>query len=120
MSYPRGLMDSRVTIYHPVQHESAYGRMAAKYEPVKEIWAWVTFVRGARALHHGDMTVYQSRMIRCDAHSELTQYSRLCIDGKYYVIDSINTDRQRNECQITAYEVENIDQTIHESNAYGY
>lgn len=112
MSYPRGQMDKRVTIYTPVNHDSAYGRTTPKYEAQKTIWAWVTWVRGARALHHGDMTVYQTVMVRCDVHSCLTQYARLRIDGKYYVIDTINTDERLDECQITAYEVENIDQVI--------
>lgn len=112
MSYPRGKMDRRVTIYTPVRQQSAYGQGAVKYQPAGTVWAWVTWVRGARALHHGGTDIYQTVMVRCDISPHLTAYSRLRIGDRYYVIDSINTEHSANECQMTAFEVENINQNI--------
>lgn len=112
MSYPRGQMDKRVQVYAPVRQDSLYGKAQVQYRPVVRIWAWVTFTRGARAMQHGHMEVYHSVMVRCDVHRDLTPYSRLEIGGKYYVIDSIHDDRARNECQITAFEVEAIDKEV--------
>lgn len=110
MSYPRGNMDKRVKIFAPVRTESKYGVASVQYKEVAKVWAWVTFVRGARAMHHGQMDVYQSIMVRCDIHPAITPHTRLQIGSKYYVIDSINTEEGKNECQMTAYEVETIDQ----------
>lgn len=112
MSYPRGKMDKRVAVYAPVRQQGAYGQGAVKYQPVATLWAWVTWVRGARALHHGGTDIYQTVMVRCDISRHITAYSRLQIGEKYYVIDSINTSQSANECQLTAFEVENINQTV--------
>lgn len=106
MSYPRGLMDKRVRILGPVRQESAYGQAEVQYEEVARVWAWVTWVRGARALQHGQTDVYQSVMVRCDVHEKLDKYCRLEIDGRCYVIDSMQVERGKNECQVTAFEVE--------------
>ena len=108
MSYPRGQMDKRVKIFAPVREESAYGQGEVQYEEVARVWAWVTWVRGARAMQHGQMDVYQSVMVRCDVNEKLTRFCRLEIDGRFYVIDSMNEDRGRNECQVTAFEVESL------------
>ena len=106
MSYPRGQMDKRVRILAPVRQESDYGQAEVQYEEVARVWAWVTWVRGARAMHHGQMDVYQSVMVRCDVNEKLTRFCRLEIDGRYYVIDSMHVEKSRNECQVTAFEVE--------------
>ena len=106
MSYPRGQMDKRVRILAPVRQESDYGQAEVQYEEVARVWAWVTWVRGARAMHHGQMDVYQSVMVRCDVNEKLTRFCRLEIDGRRYVIDSMNVEKSRNECQVTAFEVE--------------
>lgn len=103
-------MDKRVKIFTPVRSESKYGVASVQYKEVAKVWAWVTFVRGARAMHHGQMDVYQSIMVRCDIHPTITPHTRLQIGSKYYVIDSINTEENKNECQMTAFEVETIDQ----------
>lgn len=110
MSYPRGEMDERVKIYAPIRQESAYGQGHVVYQEVAKVWAWVTWTRGARAMHHGQMDVYNSIMVRCDCNDKITAYCRLEHDGKYYVIDSIHQSKKDNECQITAFEIESINE----------
>lgn len=105
-------MDRRVKVYAPIRQDSIYGTAQVQYRPVACIWAWVTWVKGARAMQHGHMEVYQSIMVRCDVHRDLTPYSRLEVEGRYYVIDTIHDDRSKNECQITAFEVESIDKEV--------
>lgn len=105
-------MDKRVRVYAPVRQESLYGQTQVQYREVARLWAWVTWVRGARAMQHGHMEVYQNVMVRCDISKHITPFSRLEIGGRYYVIDSINTEDARNECQITAFEVETIDKEV--------
>jgi head-tail adaptor len=112
MSYPRGQMDKRVRILAPVRHETDYGQAQICYEEVACVWAWVTWVRGARAMHHGQMDVYQSIMIRCDVSDKISRFCRVEVNGRYYVIESINVERSRNECQITAFEVDDINTDI--------
>lgn len=105
-------MDRRVKIYAPVRQTGKYGHTQVQYREVAQIWAWVTWVRGARALTRGQIDVYHSVMVRSDVNMHLTPHSRLEISGKYYVIDSINADERLNECQITAFEVETIDKEV--------
>lgn len=112
MSYPRGQMDKRVKIFAPVRQSNEYGQTHVQYREVAQMWAWVTWVRGARALSRGQIDVYHSVMVRSDVKAQLTPYSRLEISGKYYVIDSFHADEQLNECQITAFEVEAIDKEV--------
>lgn len=112
MSYPRGNMDKRVKLYAPVRQDSLYGQAQVQYRHVATVWAWVTWTRGARAMQNGHMEVYQSIMVRSDIHAELTRYTRLEVQGKFYVIDSINEDEAKNECQVTAFEVESIDKEV--------
>jgi hypothetical protein len=45
-------------------------------------------------------------MVRCDVNEKLSRFCRLEIDGRYYVIDSMHEEKSRNECQVTAFEVE--------------
>lgn len=110
MSYPRGMMNRRVTVFAPVRTASEFGQAGIRYEAVKKIWAWVTWVRGARALHHGQMDVYQTVMVRSDPHDCLDRHCRLQIGGKFYAVDSFNESRERHECQLTAFEIDNVNQ----------
>lgn len=109
MSYPRGKLCERIRLYNPVSVPGQYGSTVTKYIAEEApIWAWVTWVRGARALHAGHNDTYHSLMIRCDCHTALTPYTRIEWLGRFYIIDSFNADRRLNECQITCYMVDDI------------
>lgn len=108
MSYPRGQMDKRIKVYAPVSVVGDYGKIVEKYTHVGSFWAWVTWTKGARALNHGYVDVYNTLMVRLDAHACLNSRIRLEISGQYYLVESIHKSEEKNECQIVAVEVENI------------
>ena len=106
MGYPRGQMDKRVVVLAPVREESEYGQARVRYEQVLKMWAWVTWVKGTRAMHHGQMDVYQNIMVRCDFNRKIDRHCRLMIGEKCYVIDSFHAEEGKNEIQMTAFETE--------------
>lgn len=108
MSYQRGFLRDRITLWNPTHKESEYGGWHLRYIPMAKAWANVSFVKGQRALRNGEIDVYQTVMVRLDCHAMLTKRTRIEYDGRFWIIDSFNRDLGKNECQLTMFEIDDI------------
>lgn len=108
MSYQRGFLRDRITLWNPTRKDSEYGAGYIKYTPMAKVWANVSFVKGQRALRNGEIDVYQTVMVRLDCHAMLTKRTRIEYDGRFWIIDSFNRDLGKNECQLTMFEIDDI------------
>lgn len=104
MAYSSGMMNERVTVLLPVRQNGTVGARVA-YRKGRTLWAAVTWSKGVRALRNGEVTAYDTVMVRTRWTHEITKQCRLLHDGKFYVIDSLNASRRENTVQITATEV---------------
>ena len=109
MSYQRGFLNSRITLWNPTRQQSEYGAGYIKYTPMVKVWANVTFVKGQRAMRNGEIDVYQFAMVRLDCHPLLNRRTRIEYDGRYWIVDSFNRDLEKNECQFTIFEIDDIE-----------
>lgn len=108
MSYQRGFLRDRITLWNPTRKDSEYGAGYIKYTPMAKVWANVSFVKGQRAMRNGEVDVYQTVMVRLDCHAMLTKRTRIEYDGRFWIIDSFNRDLGKNECQLTMFEIDDI------------
>lgn len=108
MSYQRGFLRDRITLWNPTRKDSEYGAGYIKYTPMAKVWANVSFVKGQRAMRNGEVDVYQTVMVRLDCHAMLTKRTRIEYDGRFWIIDSFNRDFGQNECQLTMFEIDDI------------
>lgn len=108
MSYQRGFLRDRITLWNPTRKDSEYGAGYIKYTPMAKVWANVSFVKGQRAMRNGEIDVYQTVMVRLDCHAMLTKRTRIEYDGRFWIIDSFNRDLGKNECQLTMFEIDDI------------
>ena len=114
MSFSSGFLNQRITIARRAEEQnSTFGKQGQpKYTIIGTFWANHTFSKGAKALHEGALDAYETAMFRmrfCDC------VDRWCIikyEGKWYQIQSLNSDRQSNQIQITAIEMVNQNVTI--------
>ena len=114
MSFSSGFLNQRITIARRAEEQnSTFGKQGQpKYTIIGTFWANHTFSKGAKALHEGALDAYETAMFRmrfCDC------VDRWCIikyEGKWYQIQSLNSDRQSNQIQITAIEMVNQQVTI--------
>lgn len=108
MSYQRGFLRDRITLWNPTRKDSEYGAGYIKYTPMAKVWANVSFVKGQRAMRNGEVDVYQTVMVRLDCHAMLTKRTRIEYDGRFWIIDSFNRELGKNECQLTMFEIDDI------------
>ena len=108
MSYQRGFLRDRITLWNPTRKDSEYGAGYIKYTPMAKVWANVSYVKGQRAMRNGEIEVYQTVMVRLDCHAMLTKRTRIEYDGRFWIIDSFNRDLGKNECQLTMFEIDDI------------
>ena len=107
MAYSRGFLNKRVGVLTRAQAvDTDFGKAGGQFTLSLTIWANVAFVRGQKPLKEGAVDAYEILMVRCDWHSALKRECRLSIDGKTYLIQSFNADRERNEMQITCVELQ--------------
>lgn len=107
MGYETGMMDRRVTILaRKESEEGRFGRGSGGTEwvEVATVWAAVDWSRGVKAMREGALDAYDVVMVRTRWRADLTRENRLKIDGKTYMIESLNADRRANKIQITAHE----------------
>ena len=107
MGYSSGYINKRVLVLSRMAADAGeFGRGSGgqTYVVDKEIWASFDFVRGLSALREGAMDAYDTVMIRMRWCPTVTRESLLMHDGRVYEIQQLNSERQRNQMQITAQE----------------
>ncbi|MCD8207052.1 MAG: phage head closure protein [Bacteroidales bacterium] len=102
------MLSKRVTLIHPKQVEGLTGMGTGFYKgPV--VWAAVDWSRGTRALRQGEVEVYDTVMVRMRYRKDITRFTRLLYDKRFFVITTFNADVRANTIQITAQEIAKFD-----------
>ena len=115
MSYSTGMMNKRVAVLSRMAASAGeFGRGSGgqTYVVSQEVWAAIDFVRGLSALREGAMDAYDTVMIRLRWNPKVTRESLLWHDGKMYEVQQLNSERQRNQMQITAQERPDLERGV--------
>lgn len=115
MSYSTGMMNKRVAVLSRMAASAGeFGRGSGgqTYVVSQEVWAAIDFVRGLSALREGALDAYDTVMIRMRWNPTVTRESLLWHDGRMYEVQQLNSERQRNQMQITAQERPDLEQGV--------
>ena len=115
MSYSTGMMNKRVAVLSRMAASAGeFGRGSGgqTYVVSQEVWAAIDFVRGLSALREGALDAYDTVMIRMRWNPTVTRESLLWHDGRMYEVQQLNSERQRNQMQITAQERPDLEKNI--------
>lgn len=116
MSYSTGMMNKRVAVLSRMAASAGeFGRGSGgqTYVVSQEVWAAIDFVRGLSALREGALDAYDTVMIRMRWNPTVTRESLLWHDGRMYEVQQLNSERQRNQMQITAQERPDLEQGVY-------
>lgn len=115
MSYSTGMMNKRVAVLSRMAASAGeFGRGSGgqTYVVSQEVWAAIDFVRGLSALREGSLDAYDTVMIRMRWNPTVTRESLLWHDGRMYEVQQLNSERQRNQMQITAQERPDLERGV--------
>ena len=112
MAYSTGIMRDRVTILNrTAAQDGRFGLDSAgiEFEPVKTVWAYVSWSKGMQAMNAGALDVYGVVMVRMRYNTTVTERSRIQWQGKTYQIlpETFNPDRQGNTIQFLCQQIVN-------------
>lgn len=87
-------LTERIGIYVPeTTRDEHFGGQRTAYRHAQDVWASVRFLKGARALEHGEVYMQNSISVTTRLHPVLTDSCHIHWDGKTYQIDSFNRSR---------------------------
>lgn len=110
MAYSAGMLNKRITIAKRVTGTtptSATDTGKARYEILDTVWAAETWNKGAKAMQAGVLDAYDTVMFRMRYRSDVDRWCLIQYHGRWYQIQSLNSDYQENQLQITATEMAN-------------
>lgn len=101
------MLSKRVTVQNrSAASDTEYGRTAGDYADAHTYNANVTWSHGVKSMREGALDAYDTIMVRMRWHADVNRESRLKIEGKIYMIESLNGDREADEIQITCVELQ--------------
>ena len=108
------MMKYRVTVAKRYQDtQETFGKSGQpKYESLGTFWAAEDFNRGVKSLREGAYDAYDTVMFRMRYNAQIDRWCLLQYQGKWYQIQSFNSNYQENQIQITATEMANQQVTI--------
>ena len=115
MAYSSGMMNKRVTVAkRATTQDTTFGGSSTvtKYEILGTFWAAEDFNRGVKSLREGAYDAYDTVMFRMRYNAQIDRWCLLQYQGKWYQIQSFNSNYQENQIQITATEMANQQVTI--------
>ena len=124
--YSRDLLQERVAVAKRVAQEMGDFGMASggqQYEWLNQVesdhgfWCKHDWNRGTKALREGAVDAYDTVMFRMRWAKDVDRWCLIKYQGRWYQIQSLNEDYQRNEIQITATEMVNQNVTLVEPTA---
>jgi hypothetical protein len=86
-----------------------------KYQIVGTFYAKVDFNKGVKSLREGAVDAYDTLMFRLHWRDDVDRWCLIKYNGKWYQIDSFNSDYIDNQLQITATEMANQNVILEES-----
>lgn len=109
MAYTSGMLSKRIEIAKRKDDESgSFGKSGQpKYEILGWFWAAEDFNRGTKSLREGAFDAYDTVMFRMRYHACIDRWCLIRYLGKWYQIQSFNSDPHDNQIQITAMEMAN-------------
>jgi SPP1 family predicted phage head-tail adaptor len=115
MAYSAGMMNKRIVIAKrstgPAP-SAATDTGKARYEILATVWASETWNKGAKSMQAGVLDAYDTVMFRMRYRSDIDRWCLIQYHGKWYQIQSLNSDYHDNQLQITATEMANQKITI--------
>ena len=105
MAYSSGFLNKRVTVLRKVTPTQAGFGSTTEYRPTVNLWANVTWLKGAKRLAEASLDAMDTVMIRMRWNDYVTRDVRLQCEGKTYQVQSLHEDRQANELQVTCTEI---------------
>lgn len=107
IGFDSGMRNHRVTILNKVSpSEKAFGTKTS-YRREGSISSSYEFNKGTKALREGALDAYNTVMFRMNfsANVNITRESLIEMDGKFYQIQSLNSDHMENKIIILATEM---------------
>lgn len=118
--YSTGMLKKRIEIAKRVESTNGqFGKSSAgqKYQSMGKFWASETWNKGVKSLREGAVDAYDTVMFRMRWAKDVDRWCLIKYQGRWYQIQSLNEDYQRNEIQITATEMVNQNVTLVEPTA---
>lgn len=112
MGYAAGILNHKVTIAKRTKAEAGnfgYDSAGITYQVVGTYSGGFSWNKGQKAMREGAMDAYDIVMFRFHAYVPVDRWCLLKCNGVWYQIESLNTDHQDNQTQITAREMVNQD-----------
>lgn len=105
--FDSGLRNYRVTVLNKVQPQERQFGDNTSYQRDGSLWATYKFNKGTKALREGALDAYDTVMFQMNfsANVTITRESLIECEGKFYQIQSLNSDRRENKIVITATEM---------------
>lgn len=115
MGYSAGLLNHKATVAMRVKAEAGSLGLdsgGVKYRIVGKFFAGRQFNKGAKSLREGATDAYNVVIFRFHWHKEFDRWALIKYLGRWYQIESFNSDYEKNEIQVTARELSNQAVTI--------
>ena len=107
------MLNKRIEIYRRAseqeqKQDSTFGKSGQpKYEKVGTFWAAESHVKGMKTLQEGAFDAYDKVMFRLRYTPCIDRWCLIQYHGRWYQIQSFNSDYQTKKVQITAIEMSN-------------
>lgn len=114
------MLKKRIEIAKRVESTNGqFGKSSAgqKYQSMGKFWASETWNKGVKSLREGAVDAYDTVMFRMRWAKDVDRWCLIKYQDRWYQIQSLNEDYQRNEIQITATEMVNQNVTLVEPTA---
>ena len=114
------MLKKRIEIAKRVESTNGqFGKSSAgqKYQSMGKFWTSETWNKGVKSLREGAVDAYDTVMFRMRWAKDVDRWCLIKYQGRWYQIQSLNEDYQRNEIQITATEMVNQNVTLMEPTA---
>lgn len=114
------MLKKRIEIAKRVESTNGqFGKSSAgqKYQSMGKFWASETWNKGVKSLREGAVDAYDTVMFRMRWAKDVDRWCLIKYQKRWYQIQSLNEDYQRNEIQITATEMVNQNVTLVEPTA---
>lgn len=109
------MLKKRIEIAKRVESTNGqFGKSSAgqKYQSMGKFWASESWNKGVKSLREGAVDAYDTVMFRMRWAKDVDRWCLIKYQDRWYQIQSLNEDYQRNEIQITATEMVNQNVTL--------
>ena len=100
-----GLLNQPIEIYKPSVTVNEVGEQVTTYILYRETKARIVYNRQSVGNYNGDVTAPVQKQIEVRIYNDVTEYDRILLGGRYYVVTEVETDEQTRCKRVTITEV---------------